>query len=150
MNHLSKRNLWISWGLLFFLSLTWGSSYILIKRGLVAFEPLQLASIRLVVSAITFFPIFLWIRKEIDWSKWKFLLLVGLTGNATPAFLFAIAQTRLSSSLTGVLNSLTPLFTLLLAVVLFKLPFQKNKGIGVMVGFLGAFLLAWFGKLLPN
>lgn len=146
MNHLSKRNLWISWGLLFFLSLTWGSSYILIKRGLVAFEPLQLASIRLVVSSITFFPIFLWIRKEIDWSKWKFLLITGLTGNAVPAFLFAIAQTKLSSSLTGVLGSLTPLFTLLLAIVFFKLPFERNKGIGVFIGFLGAFLLAWFGK----
>lgn len=136
----------MSWGLLFFLSLTWGSSYILIKRGLVAFEPLQLASIRLVVSSITFFPIFLWIRKEIDWSKWKFLLITGLTGNAIPALLFAIAQTKLSSSLTGVLSSLTPLFTLLLAIVLFKLPFERNKGIGVFMGFLGAFLLAWFGK----
>ncbi len=146
MNHLSKRNLWISWGLLFFLSLTWGSSYILIKRGLVAFEPLQLASIRLVVSSITFLPIFLWIRNEIDWSKWKFLLITGLTGNAIPAFLFAIAQTKLSSSLTGVLSSLTPLFTLLLAIVFFKLPFERNKGIGVFIGFLGAFLLAWFGK----
>ncbi len=146
MNHLSKRNLWISWGLLLLLSLIWGSSYILIKRGLVAFEPLQVAAIRLAISAITFFPIFLWIRKEIDWSKWKYLLITGLTGNAIPAFLFAIAQTKLSSSLTGVLNSLTPLFTLVLAVIIFKLPFQKNKGIGIFIGFLGAFLLAWFGK----
>ena len=146
MNHLSKRKLWVSWGLLLLLSLIWGSSYILIKRGLVAFEPLQVAAIRLTISAITFFPIFLFVRKDVDWSKWRFLLLTGLTGNALPALLFAIAQTRLSSSLTGVLNSLTPLFTLVLAIIIFKLPFQRNKGIGVLIGFLGAFLLAWFGK----
>ena len=146
MTELSKRNLWISWTLLFFLSLTWGSSYILIKRGLVAFDPLQVASIRLTVASLTFLPIFLFIQKSVDWSKWKYLLITGLTGNAIPAFLFAVAQTNLSSSMTGVLNSLTPLFTLLLAVIVFKTPFKKNTAIGVFVGFLGAFLLAWFGK----
>lgn len=146
MTEESKRNLWISWALLFFLSLTWGSSYILIKRGLVAFDPLQLASVRLTVSALTFLPVFFIIHKSVDWSKWKFLLLTGLTGNAIPAFLFAIAQTKLSSSLTGVLNSLTPLFTLLLAVIVFKIPFKKNAAVGIFIGFLGAFLLAWFGK----
>ena len=146
MTELSKKNLWISWALLFFLSLTWGSSYILIKRGLIAFNPLQLASIRLTIAALMFFPIFLFIHKSVDWSKWKYLLITGLTGNAIPAFLFAVAQTKLSSSMTGVLNSLTPLFTLLLAVIVFKTPFKKNKAIGVSIGFLGAFLLAWFGK----
>jgi len=146
MTGLSKRNLWISWALLLFLSLTWGSSYILIKRGLVAFDPLQVAAIRLTISALTFLPIYFLVQKQVDWSKWKYLLTTGLAGNAIPALLFAIAQTKLSSSMTGVLNSLTPLFTLLLAVVVFKTPFKKNKALGVSIGFIGAFLLAWFGK----
>ncbi len=146
MEKLSKRELWLSWILLVLLSVIWGSSYILIKRGLVAYDPLQLASVRLIVSALTFLPVFFFIYKSVDWSKWQYLLIIGLTGNAIPAWLFAKAQTKLSSSLAGVLNSLTPLFTLLLAIVIFNLPFKRNTIAGVFLGFIGAITLAWFGE----
>ena len=146
MEKLSKRDLWLSWILLLILSVIWGSSYILIKRGLTAYDPLQLAAVRLAVSALTFFPFFFFVYKSVDWSKWQYLLIIGLTGNAIPAWLFAKAQTKLSSSLAGVLNSLTPLFTLLLAVVIFNLPFKRNTLFGVLLGFIGAITLAWFGE----
>jgi drug/metabolite transporter (DMT)-like permease len=136
----------VSWILLLVLSLTWGSSYILIKRGLVAFEPLQVASIRLVVSALSFIPLLIILKRKITWKNWKLYFLVGLTGNAIPAFMFAIAQTQLSSALTGVLNSVTPLATFVIGFLIFRLPFRWHKLLGVVVGLAGAFLLIWFGR----
>jgi drug/metabolite transporter (DMT)-like permease len=136
----------LSWLILIALSLTWGSSYILIKRGLVAFEPLQVTGVRLLVSAMAFVPLLLILKRKITWKNWKLYFLVGLTGNAIPALMFAIAQTQLSSALTGVLNSVTPLATFVIGFLLFKLPFKSHKLLGVVVGLAGAFLLIWFGK----
>jgi len=129
---------WITFGLL---GLTWGSSYILIKKGLVAFSAEQVACIRISLSAIAFFPFFLLRLKKVDWSKWKAMMVVGFAGSFFPAFLFATAQTELSSSTTGVLSSLTPLFTLLLGVSLFGVAFNWVKVLGVLVGLFGATLL---------
>lgn len=130
-----------SWLILLGLALTWGSSYILIKRGLVAFSAVQLAALRILISAIAFLPIYWWNRKQVDWSNWPFFLVVGLAGSALPAFLFATAQTQLSSSLAGMLSSLTPIFTLLLGVLFFGIPFEWQRTAGILAGLLGACLL---------
>ena len=130
-----------SYLILGFLALTWGSSYILIKKSLIAFSPEQVAALRISISALAFFP-FLALRfKKIDWSKWRIFLVVGLAGSGLPAILFALAQTQLTSSFTGILSSLTPLFTLFLGVYFFGVKRNWNKELGVMIGLLGAFLL---------
>lgn len=131
----------LSWLILLGLALTWGSSYILIKRGLIAFSPEQLAGLRISISALAFFPIFWYNRKQVDWSRWPFFLIVGLAGSALPAFLFATAQTQLSSSMAGMLSSLTPLFTLLLGVAFFGVPFEWGRTIGILTGLVGAVVL---------
>ena len=136
----------LSWGVLLLLSLVWGSSYILIKKSLLAFAPEQLACLRISISCLAFLPVFLFRFKQIDWSKARYLLIVGLAGSFIPAFLFATAQTQLSSSLTGLLSSLTPLFTLLQAFILFKMAFVWNKMIGVLLGLAGALFLVYFGQ----
>ena len=125
-----------AWLVLLGLALAWGTSYILIKKGLVAFSPVQLASLRIGITAFIFLPFILLQKKKIDWSKWKQLLVVGFLGSLLPAFLFATAQTRISSSLSGVLSSLTPLFTLLLGIMFFNV--QSTKVAGVLLGLLGA------------
>lgn len=126
------------WLTLLLLSLVWGSSYILIKKGLVAYTPLQLASLRVTISALAFLPLFIKIFSRVNWSNLRYLLVVGFSGSFFPAFFFAFAQTELSSSTTGVLSSLTPLFTLLLGLVLFGVSFHWNKMIGVLIGLAGA------------
>lgn len=136
----------IAWLLLILLALTWGSSYILMKRGLIAFSAPQLACLRVTISALAFLPVFIIRLKKIDWSKWKPLLIVGLFGNFFPAFLFANAQTQISSSLAGLLSSLTPLFTLLIGILLFKRPFFWTKTLGIAVGLIGAILLVFFAQ----
>lgn len=134
------------WLLLLLLALVWGSSYILIKKGLVAFRAEQLAGLRVSISALALLPVLLWRFRKIDWSKWPYLLVVGITGNFVPAFLFAFAQTELNSSTTGVLSSLTPLFTLLIGIFFFQVPSRWTKILGVLLGLGGAVFLILFGK----
>ena len=145
--------------MLILLSLIWGTSYILIKKGLVAFSSTQVACLRLSVASVSFFPVMLRRFRRIDWARWKALLQVGLWGFGIPAFLFAIAQTQISSSMAGILNSLTPLFTLLLGIMFFGLRASWAKGVGVLLGLAGAATLilmghgagiegnAWYGLL---
>ncbi|MFT4664665.1 MAG: drug/metabolite transporter (DMT)-like permease [Polaribacter sp.] len=135
-----------SWFLLILLSLTWGSSYILMKKGLLAYEPEQMASVRISISMLCFLPFFFLRFRKIDWSKWKYFLIIGLTGNFLPSFLFAFAETEISSSLAGVLSSLTPLFTLLLGLLIYGIPFTRNKAAAVGIGLAGAVVLVLYGS----
>jgi len=128
------------------LSIIWGSSYILIKKALVVFTPFQLGALRLTISALAFLPFLLFRFREVRWKKWPFLLLVGLTGTGLPSVLFPMAQQGISSSLAGILNSLTPLFTLLIGVVLFRTGFVWSKLLGVLIGLGGAAILVLQGS----
>ena len=143
---ISERPSLLSWGVLLLLSLVWGSSYILIKKSLVAFTPLQIGCLRLSISAIAFLPIFLWHFKEIEWSKLKYLIIVGICGSGLPAVLFPLAQTEISSSVAGTLSSLTPLFTLVIGALFFKTGFAWAKLTGILVGLMGAIFLIMFGQ----
>lgn len=132
--------------MLVFLALVWGSSYILIKKGLEVYEPVQVAILRICISATAFFPLFLSRFKKVRRDQLKHLVIVGFAGSGIPAFLFAFAQTEISSSIAGVLSSLTPLFTLIIGILLFNRPTIWTKVIGVVVGLLGALCLILFGK----
>ncbi|MEM1120658.1 MAG: EamA family transporter [Bacteroidota bacterium] len=136
----------LSWGILLLLSLVWGSSYILIKKSLIAFTPLQVACLRLSISALAFFPVFLYHFRNTDWSKLKYLIIVGLAGSGLPAILFSTAQTEVSSSVAGVLSSLGPLFTLIIGILFFGATAMWNKITGILVGLLGAVSLILFGQ----
>ena len=81
-----------------------------------------------------------------DWSKLPYLLIIGFTGSAIPSLLFSYAQTEVSSSVAGILNSLTPLFTLILGVLLFGIRMVWSKLIGILLGLVGAALLIILGQ----
>jgi drug/metabolite transporter (DMT)-like permease len=127
--------------LLFVLAVIWGSSFILMKRGLEQYTPSQVAAIRLSVAFICLFPFVVRQIKAIEPSRWKFILVSGMLGNGIPAFLFTAAQTRVSSSAAGVLNSLTPVFTVITGYFLFKSTFSAMRITGVFIGLLGAVVL---------
>lgn len=135
-----------SWFLLLFLSLMWGSSYILIKKALLIFSPMQVGTMRLSLASLAFLPYFLLQWRKIDWSKSKWLFLVGLSGTGMPSLLFPLAQTQISSSVTGILNSMTPLFTLIIGVIIFRAPMVWAKAAGVLLGLAGAILLILGGS----
>lgn len=130
-----------SWAILLLLSLIWGSSFILMKRGLEVYSSEQVACLRIGLAAVLFFPIFLRYLTKIKRWQIKYILLVAITGSGLPAFLFAFAQTEISSSLAGILNSLTPLFTFVLGLLFFGQSFQWRSMAGVILGLSGAILL---------
>ena len=129
------------WLILIVLALIWGSSFILIKKGLVGLSPFQLGSLRIVFCALFLLVIGFKSLTTIPLHKWKFIALTSLFGTFIPAYLFAIAQTQISSSVSSILNSLTPLNTLILGAVVFGLDFKRTQIIGVLVGFAGTMLL---------
>ncbi len=140
---------WVGWGILLLLSLIWGSSFILMKKALVVYSPEQVATLRIGLSSVLFFPIFLRTRKRLRSSLWPFILIVAITGSGLPAFLFAFAQTEISSSLAGILNALTPLFTFLMGILLFRQLFKWQAFTGVIIGLAGAVLLVYMSGRSP-
>ncbi len=130
-----------AWALLISLSLVWGSSFILMKKGMIAFSSGQVAALRLGLAFIFLLP---WMLKyyKIDFKKFiPGIIGMGIFGNFIPAFLFTWAETGISSSLTGMLNALTPIFTIILAVTFFKGKTNPKQIIGITIGFVGATLL---------
>lgn len=137
----------LKWLYLTVLALIWGSSFILIKKGLVALTPLQLGSLRIIFSALFLLIIGFKSITEIKQHQWKYIALTSLFGTFIPAFLFAIAQTQISSSVSSILNSLTPLNTLILGGIAFGLTFKRTQILGVIIGLIGTVLLIVNGAM---
>lgn len=127
----------VSWILLITLVLIWGSSFILMKKGLVYFSAVQVGALRLGITFLFLLPFVIVRIPKINRQQLPGFLIVGVIGNGIPAYLFAIAQTGLDSSITGVLNSLTPLFALLIGLFFFKFKAKWYNIIGVFLGLLG-------------
>lgn len=137
----------LKWLLLTVLALIWGSSFILIKKGLIGLTPLQLGSLRIIFSAIFLLIIGFKSITQIRLHQWKYIALTSLFGTFIPAFLFAIAQTQISSSVSSILNSLTPLNTLIIGAIAFGLTFKRTQVLGVIIGLIGTLLLIINGAM---
>ena len=135
----------LKWGYLLVLSLIWGSSFILIKKGLVGLTAIQVGSFRIIFAALFLLIIGFKSLKKISLSQWKFVAITSLFGTFIPAYLFAIAETQVDSSIVAILNSLTPLNTLVLGIIAFGIQFQKRQVLGVFVGLVGCLLLVLSG-----
>ena len=127
--------------LLVVLALMWGTSFILMKRGLEVFSPWELGSIRIAVASLFLLPLALTRLRGLESRHYGQLFLSGLMGIFFPAFLFAIAQTQLSSSVTGIINSFTPICTLLIGVLVFARPFRRESVAGIVLGLGGTVML---------
>lgn len=137
----------LKWFFLIVLALIWGSSFILIKRGLIGLNPYQLGSLRMIFAALFLLSIGFTSLKTIQQHHWKYIALTALTGTFLPVFLFSIAQTEISSSVSSILNSLTPLNTLVLGFLAFGLQFRRAQILGVVIGLIGSALLILNGAL---
>jgi drug/metabolite transporter (DMT)-like permease len=129
------------WLFLFLLALTWGSSFILIKKGLLGLSPLQLGSLRTVMSSLFIFIIGYKSLKTIQNHQWKWIVITGFLGTFFPSFLFAFAETEVDSGVVSILNSLVPLNTILIGLAVFKITSTKTQVFGVILGFIGASML---------
>jgi drug/metabolite transporter (DMT)-like permease len=129
------------WVYLIVLSLIWGSSYILIKKGLIGLTPIQLGSIRILFTTSILALIGYKSLKGLTIKQWKWLVFTGFVGTFFPSFLFAFSETEIDSSVVAVLNGLTPLFSLLFAALFFHQSVKSKQLGGVLVGFVGTILL---------
>lgn len=128
----------LSWIILVGLVLTWGSSFILIKRGLEVFSAVEVGALRVSITFLFLLPFALTRMKGISKQDLIWLGISGVIGSLLPAFLFAKAQTGINSSTAGLLNSLTPLFTLIVGLTLFGIKTRWINVLGVIIGLLGA------------
>lgn len=138
----ATRTKWVFLGLL---SLIWGSSFILIKRGLVGLTPYQLGSLRIILAATFLLIIGFTSLKRIRQHQWKYIILTAFMGTFFPAYLFSIAQKHIDSSINAILNSLTPLGTLIIGASIFGLTFLRRQLFGVIIGLCGSALLIFDG-----
>lgn len=127
-----------SWLILFVLVLIWGSSFILIKKGLEAFSSNELGALRIIITFLCLSPLAFKRLSKLPARKLGLLALSGITGSGAPAFMFAYAETGIESSVAGILNSLTPLFTLLIGLALFGTRTRWFNVAGVFLGLIGA------------
>ena len=130
------------WVFLLALSLIWGSSFILIKKGLTGFGYFEAATIRLVSAGLVFLPFGLLNFSKIPRDKIVFVGLAALLGMVLPAYFFCLAQQHVQSSVAGILNALTPVFTFVFAILLFRTSYKIKQVAGLLLGLICAVLLA--------
>jgi drug/metabolite transporter (DMT)-like permease len=131
----------LKYGLLAILSLIWGSSFMLMKKGLSGFDFIDAASIRMMAAGATLLPLGLLNFKKVPRHQLPYIIGSGAIGMFIPAFLFCLAQQHITSTTAGILNALTPVFTFVFAIFLFKLPFKKLQGLGIFVGLASSIFL---------
>lgn len=128
----------------------WGCSFIFIKGGLEFLTPFGVAFVRCALGAITLY-IFARIKK-IELPRGRKALfhiwIVSLLLNVFPGIFFALAETKVTSILAGIINAVTPLMTLL-AILLVNREEKPKSGqiIGLLIGFFGVLIVlgAWNG-----
>ena len=146
MNSEQKR-----WFYLIILSIIWGSSYILMKKALIILTPIEVGALRVIFSALILFSVGYRTLFKITKKQWYYIFITALLGTFFPVFLFAYAIQNIDSSIISILNSLTPLNTLIAGTLFFGIPFLRKQLIGIIIGLIGATILIFKGAALhPN
>jgi drug/metabolite transporter (DMT)-like permease len=139
------QNSTLKWVYLVVLSIIWGSSFILIKKGLVGLTPVQLGSVRIVFTAFFLLIVGWKSLKTIEKATWKWIVISGILGTGIPVYLFAYAETEIDSAIAAILNSGVPLLTLILGLLVFGASFIKRQLLGILLGLAGAMALILVG-----
>ncbi|WP_372767249.1 DMT family transporter [Lutibacter sp.] len=141
----------LRWIYLIVLSLVWGSSFILMKKALIGLTPIQVGVFRILITTVFLLLIGFKSLFKIKRRHWYYLLLNGFLGTFFPVFLFAFAVENIDSSVASILNSLTPLNTLIFGALVFGIGFSKRQALGVLIGLIGTLMLILEGASLnPN
>jgi len=137
---------WFQFSILLVLAFVWGSSFILMKIGLKSFDNGQAAAIRIFLASTVLLPLSILNIKYLKKKDIRSLLIAGFIGSFLPAFLFMKAQTRIDSAMAGILNSLTPVFTLIIGVIVYQTKTRIIPVMGVLIGLAGALGLISVGE----
>ncbi|MFM7358247.1 MAG: DMT family transporter, partial [Sediminibacterium sp.] len=140
------RNSWVSWLLFIALCLIWGSSFFLMKVGMDHLSAYQVASLRMLTAGLLLVPFAGKAWRSIPRNRVPLVMASGLLGSFLPAYLFCLAETKIDSAMAGILNALTPLFTLLVGIFFFRLKARAIQITGTFVGFMGLVMLIITGS----
>lgn len=136
----------IKWIYLSFLALIWGSSFILIDLSLKGLTPIQVGAFRILITAFSLILVGYKSLKNLTKKHWFWLSINAMLGTFFPAFLFAYAIDKMDSSVAAILNSLTPLNTLIFGAIFFGFQFQRRQFFGILIGLIGTVLLIFFSN----
>ena len=123
----------------------WGSSFILIKKSLEHFNPYEVGALRVLISGLVLMPYAVSKIKQFPRKHLKWLIIAAVSGNFIPMFLFPIAETQITSSIAGIINSMMPIFVIIVGSLVWKFSTTKRQLIGVLISFIGACILALGG-----
>lgn len=140
------KNRSFQFAIMLMLAFVWGSSFILMKIGLKSFSPAQAGALRILLASLVLLPISIRQFKNLKREDLPSLLIAGFIGSFIPAFLFMKAETQINSSLAGMLNSLTPVFTLIIGLLFHKTEFRWMQVLGLSLGLTGAGILILAGE----
>ncbi len=143
---ITRNKTLIAWLLLCVLATMWGSSFLIIKKALHSFSPVQIGALRIMSAGLVFLPWVISKRKDFPKEKTRYFIACGFLGYLFPAFLFAFAGTRVNSSLIGTLNSTTPLFVLVVGSLFFQQIIRRWQSVGLILGFTGSIVLILSGS----
>ena len=129
------------WFILILLAIIWGSSFILMKKALIHLNPIQVGALRIIFTALTLFIIGFKNISKVNKKQWYYIAVTAFLGSFFPAFMFAFAVQKIDSSIVSILNSLTPLNTLVVGALFFGFSFLRKQFIGVIIGLIGALIL---------
>ena len=138
MNNYNKK-----WFYLAILSLIWGSSFILIKKGLVGLNSVQLASLRMIFAASVIYIYSHNSIKKIPKKSWKWIVITAYLGTFFPVYLISYGQTEIESGLASIITTVTPINTLIIGIIFFSLTFSIKQLLGLFIGLVGAVLLLY-------
>lgn len=112
----------------------------------VIFTSQQVGSLRMLIAAIALLPISISKIKILNLKNIGLFAIVGFCGNFFPAYLFTYAETGISSGLAGMLNSFTPIFTIIIGFIIFKNKLTNKQLFGTFIGTIGIAALVLTGK----
>jgi drug/metabolite transporter (DMT)-like permease len=136
-----KKILSVNILLLIILAFIWGSSYILMKRGLDSFSAVQVSMLRIIFAFLALVPFLPKAIQTFNKTDVKYAFVIAIIGSGIPSYLYPLAITHVDSSVTGIINTLTPLFTMLFGWAFFQFKPTLAKIIGLMVALVGAGML---------
>ena len=134
----NQQQKWLS---LVFLSIVWGSSFILMKKALIGVTPIQLGALRMIITAVFLLLVGFKSIQRIQKKHWIYIAYTALLGTFIPGFLFAYAIYGIDSSIVSILNSFTPFNTLIFGALVFGFSFKRKQLVGILVGLIGTLIL---------
>jgi drug/metabolite transporter (DMT)-like permease len=130
--------------------LIWGGSFLFVEYALTALSPIGVAFWRTLFGALAMLVAIAIYGSKLpkSFEVWKRLTIAGLLMSSVPFSLFAYAQQHVSSALAGIINSITPIATVIVVLIAFRTEKVKTHVLwGLLIGLIGVLVVlgVWEG-----